>query len=85
MVLLISQMENPTSPGVAMATATHTDMETNSERPECRDIGTETSNVSVATDPDCLGPCEPGTSVVLEGIVWNETENGKILRQISRF
>ena len=48
-----------------------------SEAPEQRDVGIETAHVGVITDPDCLGPCEPGTSVVLEGIVWNETENGE--------
>ena len=37
---------------------------------------TDTSHIAIMTDPDCLGPCEPGTSVVLEGIVWQETENG---------
>ena len=42
-----------------------------------RDAMTDTSHVCVMTDPDCLGPCEPGTSVILEGIVWQETENGK--------
>ena len=41
-----------------------------------RDVGVETSSIGVVTDPDCLGPCEPGTHVVLEGIVWNETPNG---------
>ena len=33
-------------------------------------------DVSTLTDPDCLGPCEPGTSVVLEGLVWAESNNG---------
>ena len=42
----------------------------------CSDIGVETSTVGVSTDPDCLGPCEPGTSITLEGLVWHETENG---------
>ena len=43
---------------------------------------TDTSHIGIMTDPDCLGPCEPGTSVVLEGIVWQETENGtkKVVR-----
>lgn len=36
-------------------------------------IGT---SVGTITEPDCLGPCEPGTSVTLEGIVWHETEGG---------
>lgn len=41
-------------------------------------MGTDACSIGVATDPDCLGPCEPGTNVLLEGIVWQETENGKI-------
>lgn len=35
------------------------------------------TSVGTITEPDCLGPCEPGTSVTLEGIVWHETEGGK--------
>lgn len=34
------------------------------------------TSVGTITEPDCLGPCEPGTSVTLEGIVWHETEGG---------
>lgn len=34
-------------------------------------------NAAVLTDPECLGPCDPGSSVVLEGIVWNESRNGE--------
>ena len=26
------------------------------------------------TEPDCLGPLDPGTTVSLEGIVWNESD-----------
>jgi len=33
-------------------------------------------DASTITDPDCLGPCEPGTSVILEGLVWAESNNG---------
>ena len=28
------------------------------------------------TEPDTLGPCEPGTAVKLSGIVWQETDKG---------
>lgn len=35
-----------------------------------------TCSASTMTEPDCLGPCEPGTAVTLEGIVWHETEGG---------
>lgn len=34
-------------------------------------VGTE---IGTMTEPDCLGPLDPGTSVNLEGIVWNETD-----------
>ena len=39
------------------------------------DAGTCT-DVSTLTEPENLGPCEPGTSVNLEGIVWHETDTG---------
>lgn len=40
-----------------------------------RDVCVGTS-VGTITEPDCLGPCEPGTAVTLEGIVWHETQGG---------
>ena len=36
-------------------------------------VGTE---MGTMTEPDCLGPLDPGTSVTLEGIVWQETDGG---------
>lgn len=36
------------------------------------------TSIGTITEPDCLGPCEPGTSVTLEGIVWHETEGGEL-------
>ena len=36
------------------------------------------------TDPDSLGPCEPGTAVKLEGIVYHETEKGKRITSVKR-
>ncbi|XP_054159148.1 zinc finger protein 608-like isoform X2 [Oppia nitens] len=47
-----------------------------------RDMGTSTS-VGTITEPDCLGPCEPGTSVTLEGIVWQETEGGVLVVNVT--
>ncbi|XP_030888047.1 zinc finger protein 608 isoform X1 [Leptonychotes weddellii] len=44
-----------------------------------RSVGVNTCEVGVVTEPECLGPCEPGTSVNLEGIVWHETEEGAAL------
>ena len=42
---------------------------------DMKDVCVGTS-VGTITEPDHLGPCEPGTSVTLEGIVWHETEGG---------
>eukprot|EP00058_Branchiostoma_floridae_P024389 XP_002609879.1 hypothetical protein BRAFLDRAFT_90738 [Branchiostoma floridae] len=44
--------------------------------PSVRHVGTNTTEIGVVTEPECLGPCEPGTSVNLEGIVWHETDGG---------
>lgn len=43
-------------------------------------VGTDTCSVATETEPDCLGPCEPGTHVNLDGIVWQETENGTLYK-----
>ncbi len=43
-----------------------------------RSVAVNTADAALATEPECLGPCEPGTSVNLEGIVWQETEDGEI-------
>lgn len=42
-----------------------------------RSVAVNTAEAALATEPECLGPCEPGTSVNLEGIVWQETEDGE--------
>lgn len=34
------------------------------------------NDAATMTEPDSLGPCEPGTAVKLQGIVWQETEKG---------
>lgn len=36
-----------------------------------------TNSVGTMTEPDCLGPCEPGTRIMLEGIVRQEIEGSK--------
>ena len=35
------------------------------------------TEMGTMTEPDCLGPMDPGASVTLEGIVWQETDNGE--------
>ncbi|CAH1164685.1 unnamed protein product [Phaedon cochleariae] len=49
---------------------------------EVADVCVGTS-VGTITEPDCLGPCEPGTSVTLEGIVWHETEGGVLVVNVT--
>ena len=39
-------------------------------------------SVGTMTDPDSLGPCEPGTAVKLQGIVWQETDKGRFIWKI---
>ncbi|XP_021235732.1 zinc finger protein 608 isoform X2 [Numida meleagris] len=48
-----------------------------------RSVGVNTYEVGVVTEPECLGPCEPGTSVNLEGIVWHETEEGVLVVNVT--
>ncbi|XP_008195436.2 zinc finger protein 608 isoform X3 [Tribolium castaneum] len=52
------------------------------EPKEVSDVCIGTS-VGTITEPDCLGPCEPGTSVTLEGIVWHETEGGVLVVNVT--
>ncbi|XP_013784417.1 zinc finger protein 608-like isoform X1 [Limulus polyphemus] len=47
-----------------------------------KDSSTCTS-VGTLTEPECLGPCEPGTSVMLEGIVWQETDGGVLVVNVT--
>ncbi|XP_069481691.1 zinc finger protein 608 isoform X2 [Ambystoma mexicanum] len=48
-----------------------------------RSVGINTCDVGIVTEPECLGPCEPGTSVNLEGIVWHETEEGVLVVNVT--
>ncbi|KAL4660883.1 zinc finger protein 608 [Arapaima gigas] len=48
-----------------------------------RSIGTNTREAANGTDPALLGPCEPGTTVNLEGIVWHETEEGVLVVNVT--
>ncbi|CAJ1069666.1 LOW QUALITY PROTEIN: zinc finger protein 608 [Xyrichtys novacula] len=52
-----------------------------------RSIGTNTQDGAgsgaLEGDSACLGPCQPGTSVNLEGIVWHETEEGVLVVNVT--
>merc|ERR1711990_1189935 len=39
-------------------------------------MSSKTQEVGTVTEPESLGPCEPGTAINLDGIVWNETKGG---------
>ncbi|CAF0741152.1 unnamed protein product [Didymodactylos carnosus] len=41
------------------------------------------SSIGVHTEQDAFGPCEPGSSVLLEGIVWNETDKGVLVINVT--
>ncbi|GFR98817.1 zinc finger protein 608 [Elysia marginata] len=51
--------------------------------PQTRSVAVETCNSGTVTEPECLGPCEPGSSVRLEGIVWKETDNGLLVVNVT--
>ncbi|XP_077425209.1 zinc finger protein 609-like isoform X3 [Vanacampus margaritifer] len=48
-----------------------------------RSLAVNTADAAQATEPECLGPCEPGTSVNLEGIVWQETDDGMLVVNVT--
>ncbi|XP_063050864.1 zinc finger protein 608 isoform X2 [Engraulis encrasicolus] len=49
-----------------------------------RSVGTNTQEPGKACDtPTHMGPCQPGTSVNLEGIVWHETEEGVLVVNVT--
>lgn len=53
------------------------------EHVEQRDATTWVRTISTGVDGDSLGPCEPGTHVSLDGIVWNETPAGVLVVNVT--
>ena len=41
------------------------------------------TSMGTMTEAECLGPCEPGTSVTLDGVVWQETEGGVLVVNVT--
>ena len=41
-------------------------------------MASKTAEAGTLTEPESLGPCEPGTNINLDGIVWNETKGGEL-------
>ncbi|KAG8182273.1 hypothetical protein JTE90_029346 [Oedothorax gibbosus] len=88
--VVIKAEERPDSPPLKKIKLENADGSDEVERPgspspERKDTSTCTTSTSVGTitEPDCLGPCEPGTSVTLEGIVWQETEGGVLVVNVT--
>ncbi|XP_061744330.1 zinc finger protein 608 [Nerophis ophidion] len=52
-------------------------------KPRTRSVGTDTQDAGATSGPDgdwdSAGPCQPGTSINLEGMVWHETEEGVLV------
>ncbi|CAF1597605.1 unnamed protein product [Rotaria sp. Silwood1] len=46
-------------------------------------LNLKTNDQSSSTDETSFGSCEPGTNVVLQGIVWNETDKGVLVVNIT--
>ena len=55
----------------------------NSDSPILDLNGANSNEIGTMTDPDSLGPCEPGTAVKLQGIVWQETDKGRFAVKIN--
>lgn len=53
------------------------------DKPVRHSVAVDTMDIGVATEPECIGPCEPGTSVNLEGIVWHETDQGVLVVNVT--
>ena len=71
---------HPSSPGAATPTSASSSSSSSSSSLARSDACVGTCSASTMTEPECLGPCEPGTAVTLEGIVWHETEGGMSTR-----
>ncbi|XP_063831007.1 zinc finger protein 608-like [Ostrinia nubilalis] len=85
---------HPSHPALAASPATKPEPDDSRQdsQPPAKKQKTETketaevcvgTSVGTITEPDCLGPCEPGTSVTLEGIVWHETEGGVLVVNVT--
>lgn len=45
--------------------------------------GKKKKTVGTMTEPELFGPCEPGTSVTLDGVVWQETDGGVLVVNVT--
>ncbi|XP_041464558.1 zinc finger protein 608-like isoform X2 [Lytechinus variegatus] len=61
----------------------HAKMSDDLAEPLRHSVAVDTMDIGVATEPESIGPCEPGTSVNLEGIVWHETDQGVLVVNVT--
>ncbi|XP_016373366.1 zinc finger protein 608-like [Sinocyclocheilus rhinocerous] len=72
--------------GMDAAIVDHTNTEEHSLRTlsvKTRSVGTNTQEAEKALESSYMEPCQPGTSVNLEGIVWHETEEGVLVVNVT--
>ncbi|KAK7145417.1 hypothetical protein R3I93_013215 [Phoxinus phoxinus] len=68
--------------GMDAAIAEHID-DTSTLSVKTRSVGTNTHEAEKALESSYMEPCQPGTSVNLEGIVWHETEEGVLVVNVT--
>ncbi|XP_067270695.1 zinc finger protein 608 [Pseudorasbora parva] len=73
--------ENGTESACGMDAAILDDASTLSVK--TRSVGTNTQEAEKALESSFMEPCQPGTSVNLEGIVWHETEEGVLVVNVT--
>ncbi|CAG5135087.1 unnamed protein product [Candidula unifasciata] len=76
------QPQHPASPSMIVPPLPSPSLQ-QQQQPQKRSVGVDVCSVGVVTEPECLGPCEPGTLVGLEGIVWKETDNGLLVVNVT--
>ena len=47
------------------------------------DKNKKSRSIGVSTDSQDINLCEPGTNILLEGIVWNETNKGVLILNVT--
>ncbi|CAH8588034.1 unnamed protein product [Schistosoma margrebowiei] len=73
-----------TSSSTTTTTNTNTTFPTILPERRCTGVNTLLDNSKATlTEPDLLGPCEPGTTICLNGIVWLETTTGVLVVNVT--
>ncbi|CAH8604330.1 unnamed protein product [Schistosoma rodhaini] len=79
-----SSQQYTTSSSLTTTTTTNTTVPTIIPERRCTGVNTLLDNSKATlTEPDLLGPCEPGTTICLNGIVWLETTTGVLVVNVT--